>query len=823
MKIIRSQYRVHENWTFKLKSANGSTIPGTILLDKKYPATVPGTIHTDLLANKLIAEPFYADNEIGLQWISDCDWEYESIIKIPKKLKKAKRLSLVFDGLDTIADIFLNDQLIGSPRNMFRKYSYSINPYLKEKNNSLRIVFASPVSYAKNEEILYGKLPVALRSERVYIRKSQYSFGWDWGPEFITSGIWKQVRLEDNDSLFIRTVHSETTKFDAENADIRVRISLSGLLGENNSANILLSYEGTTVYSEKHSISNNSEVETIINIDNPHLWNPSGMGAPHLYDLEVTLFRGEQLVDTSFIKIGIRTIELRLVDDDKKVFRFIVNGKPLFIKGANWIPAHSFLPEVTNTSYQKLVTLAKEGNMNMLRVWGGGIYESEVFYNLCDELGILVWQDFMFACAAYPSHEEFLENVKEEVRQNVERLSTHASIAIWCGNNENEWNWYKEQNQSFNEMPGHKIFSDLIPDILRGIDPLRPYRVSTPFGDDEDPNSTTSGNRHQWDIWSMWTDYDKVVDDKSLFVSEFGFQGPANIATLENCIPKNERHVQSRLFEFHNKQVDGNERIIRFLASHLPINTNWDDYIYLAQLNQGLALKTCLEHWRFSSGETNGAIIWQLNDCWPVTSWSMIDSDHTPKLAYHFVKNVFAPVALSFRKKGECNVLMALNDNDTAVSTRLEVVSIHSESGQIIVIANEQISLPAGSCNPVNELNLKLSNDKSVIHVATLYNMQGEIVHRTYLTLLPWKHLNLKSARVKKSLKKKNDEWFVLIKAKNPACFVDIIGKGLNFSPRGMIILPGEKIYVRVHSLSQREPDIRDISVYTLNDYLAGE
>jgi beta-mannosidase len=809
-----------ENWTFKLTATNEAKAPAQIKFGKKYPAIVPGTIHTDLLANKLIEEPFYADNELQLQWISDCDWEYETVIHMPKKYTAANPVHIVFEGLDTVADVYVNNTLAGNACNMFRTYRFDIGSLLKGGKNTIRVHFSSPVRYAKAEESLHGKLPVALRPERVYIRKAQYSFGWDWGPEFITSGMWRKVYIENITSALIDSVHCDTKSASAAGAEVNLRVRFSQQPDKDYSLQVRMSYKGKTVYTNTHDVNDLLSFDSLIVVEKPLLWNPAGSGEQHLYDIEVILLKNGNAVDICRKRIGIRIIKLELMDVDQKTFRFVVNGKPVYIKGANWIPSHSFLPEVKEKTYRKLITLAKDANMNMLRVWGGGTYEDDIFYDICDELGLLVWQDFMFACGAYPEHEEFLNNVAEEVKQNVSRLSPHPSLAIWCGNNENEWIWYQEQRQSFTKMPGHTIYKTLIPEIVAQLDPLRPYWVSSPFGDDEDPNAMTSGNRHQWIIWSMWTDYSKVVYDTSLFVTEFGFQGPANRKTLEYSIPKKERSIQSRLFEFHNKQIEGNERVIRFLAGHLPLQTSWKDFLYLAQLNQGFALQTCLEHWRFSSGQTNGSIIWQLNDCWPVTSWSLIDSKKTPKLAYHFVKNTFAPVALSFRKNGEEYSLMCINDTDKSKRVKLELSVVHAESGKVKSVIKTTKTIKANTCDSIYQLNIKESSTNLVIHVATIYDEDKNLIHRTYMTQQPWKYIKLPPAKIKMSIRKRDKEHYVSLKAGNPAFFVDLSADACEFSQRGMILLPGEQFEISLQSSNKGAPGKKDITIHTLNDFL---
>ena len=406
------------------------------------------------------------------------------------------------------------------------------------------------------------------------------------------------------------------------------------------------------MYEKKIPIQRSNIYKISFRIKDPKLWWPNGEGEQNLYLLNVKIVDDNNFVLDEVVKnVGIRKIELVLKDKNKSTFKFRINHKDIFCKGVNWIPADSFLPRVAHKKYSDLLSYAKQANINMVRVWGGGTYESDEFYNLCDEMGLLVWQDFMFACGSYPENDDFLANVKEEVTQNVLRLQHHACLALWCGNNENEWIWFQEQKSSYKKMPGYKIFHRVIPKILKKIDHDRPYWPSSPFGNDDDPNSYNSGNTHQWNIWSKWIDYKTVKNDRSLFVTEFGFQGPANKDTFKKYLPKKNRNISDKIFEHHNKQIEGPERIIKFLSSHLPIKTGWDDYLYLTQLNQAFALKTCLEYWR-TNGRTNGSIIWQLNDCWPVTSWSIIDSDINPKIAYYFVKNTFALQLLYFKDEG---------------------------------------------------------------------------------------------------------------------------------------------------------------------------
>lgn len=814
----KKQY-LHEGWSFranpdKSNQTSLKQVPSKYL--KKYPAVVPGTIHTDLLHNKVIADPFYADNELNLQWISDLDWEYSMTFVPDAAIDIRKPVYLVFAGLDTIADIYINGKCIGNAANMFRRHEFRVSNLVRGKNE-IRVFFHSPVNYAKEQEAKYGKLPVALRSERVYIRKAQYSFGWDWGPTFITSGIWKSVWIENRIEPALEHVSFSTKELRKDEARCSIVASLSEKLSKGYTALCELEIADKIVYSAEIPLTGKRALNHDFTLANPEVWYPNGSGEQPLYTLTVSLLKDDGVVSVVTKRVGIRTISLQLRDASGKTFRLIVNGQPVFMKGVDWIPSHSFLPEVKEQTYRTLLEKARYGNMNMVRVWGGGVYENDVFYDLCDELGLLVWQDFMFACASYPEHPAFIAEVKKEAEENILRLRSHACLALWCGNNENEWIWVQEQKSPYTNMPGHKIYSRVIPGIIKKLAPQQSYWISSPFGDGADPNAMDSGNRHQWNVWSMWVDYEKVTNDKSRFVTEFGFQGPANRNTLERVIPPASRTAQSPLFEFHNKQVEGNERVIRFLAGHLPVKTEWKDFLYLAQLNQGFALKTCLEHWRGNAPETNGALIWQLNDCWPVTSWSIIDAVLMPKLSYYFVRRAFAPVQISFRQYEDSLQLVGANSSGEMVQGTLEIQTMQSGKAKLKMEFRGKTRITNTESIVLRESPIPKSKDQDTIYIATLRGEAGEIISRTHFTTVPWKYMKLpKSGLSALCFEKENERW-LKISTKNPAFFVDIDAGGCTFSDRGFIVLPGESVTLKVEGAMR---PIEKISLISLNDYV---
>ena len=783
------------------------------------PAEVPGTIHTDLLNAGIIDNPFKERNEYKYDWISRNSWTYKTEFSYPEGLSRSSIIKLVFEGIDTAADIFLNHKLLGRTENMFIRYEFNVDQALNSGMNILELRFDSPLETALKNEEKYGRLSPAKDSFRVHIRKAQYSFGWDWGPSFPTSGIWRPVYLTEVKKAVIRSVRFSTEKLTARKARVKIGFTAGVNVKEPVKAAITLTRENVSCRREINS-GNNKKHSVSFEINNPSLWWPNGSGEQNLYELSISITGSSgEVYDEVRKKVGIRKIELELSEKEKPVFRFKVNNKLIYMKGMNWIPADSFLPRVNKRKYTELLTLAADANANMVRVWGGGIYENDEFYDLCDKLGLLVWQDFMFACENYPEHDEFVSSVTEEVTQNVERLQTHSCMAIWCGNNENEWIWYRNLSGSYKDMPGYKIFHKVIPALMKMLDPGTPYWPTSPFGSDEDPNSQTSGNRHQWDIWSNWVDYSHVENDNSLFVTEFGFQGPACIDTFNKILPAGKRKIQNEGFEYYNKQVEGPERVVRFLTAHLPLRTGWEDFIYLAQLSQGLALKRCLDHWRGNRKVTSGSIIWQLNDCWPVTSWSLIDSSNCPKLAYYFVKNAFSEKIMHFKKSGSSLKIYVLNESNNE-EFLLETSAVNSLKGNILHTKSKKISVPKGKYIEAEKIITgKYSEVDNLVFVATLYTKDGTIINRNFYSDKEWKHIKMAEPGLKFSISEGSENGVITLTAARPAFFVDVYSPGMTFSERGFIMLPGEKKNLNIIKGNKRISR-ENIRVFSLNNYL---
>jgi beta-mannosidase len=810
---MKIQHILDQKWEFRL-AADQESPQADITPQKWYPATIPGTVHTDLLNADLIPDPFYGKNEIDLQWIGQRDWEYQTQFDFPSEMETEKTTYLIFKGLDTFAHIYLNGELIGKTENMFINYRFTVTDRLKEKNNVLKIVFKSALNTARKLIDEHGELFSARWPERSYARKAQYSFGWDWGPAFPTAGMWKPLYLEQNTGITIEACGISTFELSSKEAKLLIDLELAGRAVLAETIEIELSNKKHMV-KERFPLDNQLMFRNQITVPNPDLWWPRGYGEQNLYNLKVTLLDiSENILDQCQRKTGIRTIELDLGDEDNRAYRFMVNNKPVYAKGANWIPCDSFLPRISDDTYERLVTDAANANMNMLRVWGGGIYEQDIFYELCDSLGIMVWQDFMFACATYWEDPDHLASIGIEVKQNIQRLQHHPSIALWCGNNENEWIWYRSGLGPYTEMPGFRIFHEILPDLVQTYDPFRTYWPTSPFGEDEDPNSEFTGNRHSWDIWSRWVDYTDVDEDRSLFVTEFGFQGPANVDTLNAVIPDDQRSPQSEIFEFHNKQTEGNERLFRFLAAHLPVKMKWDEFIYLTQLNQGLALKTCLEHWRHRWPETSGSIIWQMNDCWPVTSWSLVDSELSAKLAYFFVKNAFADSHIQIQHDSEGINLHLAHDVELDLADHAVIQIIDAETGKVKL----DLNLPVDNATHLYNLfsDDELPESGKWIIVADLYDEDDNRLCRNYYSDFPWKYMNLKPAKIE--IKKKEDS--LILTSNAPAYFVDLYHPQASFSDKGFILLANENYAVNFEMRGAEKLDLSKIKVVSLNEYL---
>lgn len=630
-----------ENWTFNKQNET-----------KKHKATIPGTVHTDLFKNQLIPDPFFGNNEKQLQWIENENWEYETHFTISESELKNQNIDLEFEGLDTYATVFLNGKVVLEANNMFRKWTITAKSNLKIGSNHLKVVFHSAVQKGKDAA---KKLSYTLpEKERVFVRKAQYQFGWDWGPRFVTAGIWKKVQLKFWNSAKIENIKYSQIELNDKKAILEFTTEI--YVSKVKTIQLKINEKSETFNLKKGK----NKIKMQYEIANPKLWWCNGLGDANLYPFTVEISQKKQFLDAKKLNIGLRTIELiQEKDQVGKSFYFKLNGKSVFMKGANVVPPDSFLPRVSDATYFSLVENAKKANMNMLRVWGGGVYFDDAFYEACDANGILVWQDFMFACSMYPGDEKFVENVKREVIDNVNRLQNHTSIAIWCGNNENDegwhnWGWQKQFNYSkadstqvWNDYK--KVFHEMIPQTLDSLLPKEKniYWSSSPSIGWGRKESLLQGDSHYWGVWWGKEPFEIYEKKVGRFMSEYGFQGMPNLETLKKVLHNEDLNFNSEAFKNHQKHPTGYETINEYMERNYVVPKDFEDYAYVSQLLQARGMKIAIEAHRRAKSYCMGTLYWQFNDCWPVTSWSSLDYYGNWKAFHYQAKRSFENVLLS--------------------------------------------------------------------------------------------------------------------------------------------------------------------------------
>ncbi len=752
-------------WRFKGYRGSNGEEQGAYLpeipLEGWLQAEAPLTAHTNLMDNKLIVDPFMGCNEREVQWVSENEWWYRKEVDLAAEVVAKDAVELVFGGLDTYATIWLNGVKVGEADNMFTPWRFCVKGVAKEGKNLLALRFKPVLKVASELEQRHKNKYACLSAEnfsaRPYVRKAQYSFGWDWGPTLPTAGIWREAKIVAYDKAHLGYISAAALEVSRAFA----KVSLSAEINASQESALFVEFRltgfgksyGETV--EKRVVAGRNFAECQFTVAEPALWWPRGYGEPNLYTLEVKLFSGEELLDTSHAKVGMRQIRLiQEPDEEGKSFIFNINGQDVFCKGANWVPADSFLPKVNYERYSKLLSSAAEANFNMLRVWGGGVYESEEFYDLCDELGIMVWQDFMYVCAGYPEEEWFLREAEREAMIAVLRLRRHPSIVVWCGNNEIQWlhNVLWKDRDRVERLYGSQIFESLLARICQSLDPTRPYRPSSPYGG-VDASGRNEGDHHNWEVWSQGLDYLNYLEDKGRFISEFGWQAPPTMELLKMYLAEEDLTPYSNAFRAHEKQVGGLELMRALLAVHYPVPPGLRLFVLYSQLNQGDALKTAVTHWRSRMFKTSGCLIWQLDDCWPVISWSLIDYGINPKAAYFYVKRVYQPIIAPIIVRHDKVEVYVVNETGEPLDSefRFEVITF---TGEALFSRTIKCAIDAYTSNlVVNEELENLSIQKNCILIATL--MQADkLLAEDVRTVAEPKNLKLPAPQIQASAKK---------------------------------------------------------------------
>jgi len=659
------------------------------------PAKVPGCVHTDLFANGKIGDPFYRLNEKDQQWIDRESWEYRTILRADAALLAQAHVELVFAGLDTFAEVFVNGQSVLFADNMFRSWRADVKAQLRAGDNVIVVRFRSPIEQVQGAYRALGyRLPAANDQSQemvsMWARKAPYHYGWDWGPRFVTSGIWRPVALETWAEARIDDVQIFQNRLDAAAADLTAKVRLVATTAGRAHIAVRIAGEGGAALAQADiEVPAGVHDWTLpVRIAKPELWWPNGLGPQRLYELETTLATAAgAALDTRPTRIGLRTLEVvHQRDADGKSFYVKVNGAPVFMKGANWIPADSFNARVTPDRYRSLLGSAASTHMNMLRVWGGGIYEDDQFYALCDELGLLVWQDFMFACSMYPGDDAFVANVEKEAVENVRRLRNHPSLALWAGNNENEaawkgWGWPAKFNltrkaQDRISADYKRMFHQILPGIIATEDPGRFYTRSSPSANEDNvaANRKGWGDMHYWGVWHAEAPYPSYADNISRFMSEYGFQSFPELASVARYTAKeSDWDIGSPVMLSHQRHPRGNALIRTYMDRDFRRPKDFASFLYVGQVLQATVIKFAAEAHRRAMGRNWGSLYWQLDDCWPVASWSSIDYYGRWKALQYAAGQFFAPVLVSpVEEKGVVNV-WGVSDRRTGTPARLSV------------------------------------------------------------------------------------------------------------------------------------------------------
>jgi beta-mannosidase len=844
-KTTRAQANYPQNATLALD--NGwefrQVQPGQAAEEGWLPAKVPGDVHLDLLANKKIDDPFFRDNESKLQWIEKASWEYRSTFDVPPALLARRNVDLVFDGLDAACDVSLNGVEVLKASNSFRAWRVPAKANLHAGKNVLRIVFPSPITAAA--EVAAGD-SFRLQSkteDKTYIRKPAYEYGWDWGPRFVTSGIWKPARLEAWDSVRIsdfsirqRDVSKDVAHVDAE---VEVDAATAG------AARVIVNFgpAGAPIAGVVPSVSRVVNLHSGINIIDlpveirqPKLWYPAGYGDQPLYEFTAILGDGSAAkpAESRKLKVGLRSIVLdRHLDQWGRSFQLVVNGIPIFAKGADVIPFDSFPNRVTTADYRRILESAKEANMNTIRHWGGGYYETDEFYQICDELGIMVWQDFMFGNDWQPGTYTFKQDIEAEAEDQVRRLRNHPSIVVWCGNNETEIAFGWAPRPSLPAEVRRLIwqdylteFSGILPRVVARLNAETPYWPSSPSADYEPITSTFhSGDDHIWDVWHGRVPFTTYEAHHSRFVTEYGFQSFPEMRTVESFTqPEDRTGIFTPVMLAHQKNNEGNSIIHDYLARDYPEPKDFASFLYVSQVLQAEGIKIGAEHFRRSMPETMGSIFWQLNDCWPVASWSSIDYYGRWKALQYYARRFYAPILVSPHVEDGAVKVYIVSDKTVATQAMLRVLLMDFD-GKVLLEYDHQITIDPLASKiylnwPLKNLADAGATDTSrVFVVADLVAPAGRI-SRNLIYLAPVKQVQLKPAALTVATTGENGSYKVSITSPVLArdVYLSFGNVDVKVSDNYFDLLPGETTEITVTSAAAQADIKGQIKVISLTD-----
>ncbi len=782
-----------------------------------FPATVPGGVHTDLLALGKIPDPFVADNEKRVMWVAEQDWDYRHTFQADATVMGEDKVYLVADGLDTLATVTLNGQVLGATDNMFRHYQWDVKPLLKSGDNELLIQFRSPVAFCAAEDV---KRPLKGVTQAIpggpHLRKAPCQFGWDWGPMLPPIGVWQDIRLEGRSVARLEDVHLRQ-RHGGGSVAVSAAVAVESWQDAPLSVQFVLTAHSGAQQQTTEAVGGETAALAMAVAD-PQLWWPNGYGAQPLYKVDVVLFTGEHELDRRSCQMGLRTIELRQQPDEwGESFTFVVNGVPIFAKGSDWIPAHSFPTQITDVFLEQLIRDAALTHQNMLRVWGGGFYEEDRFYDFCDRYGILVWQDFVFACSIYPlDREDFVANLRQEMFENVRRLRHRASLALWCGNNEMEWGWESwgwaaphidsqqmaslhklaetfppvrnlleiaEQVKPLNDWQVLRdayltFFHTTLPAWVKEWDPDGIYWPSSPSSDTpfRNVNGQDRGDAHYWDVWHGRKPFTAYRSQYPRFMSEFGFQALPPLATVSTYASEPDWNMTSYIMEHHQRSGTGNGLMLAQMTDNYRTAKDFPSLVYLSMMLQAEGIRYGVEHWRRNMNRVSGTLYWQLNDCWPVASWSSLDSFGRWKALHYATRRYYAPVLLSLHDRGPLIDIHVTSDLQQpwagTVRWSLETVAGEAvEQGEVAVQTAPQSDTQVCSLDLTQHVGDETG--RKLVFVGELWH-GDELVATAVSTFVPNKHLELVEPQLRTTVRASGDGLAIDISTANLARHVEL-------------------------------------------------
>ncbi len=794
----------------KKLSLNGTWVLQSDDVSESVRAIVPGNVHVDLLSAGKLTDPYFREQEREAQWVAERNWIFRRDFRMDTAFLEKENVRLCCRGLDTFASVRLNGREIGRADNMHREWEFDVKEWLWAGENTIEVEFDSVWRYIRQKEAQrHLKTSRHIGHEeagRPWVRKEQCNFGWDWGPVLVTCGIWRDIELVAFDGARIEDLRI-SQRHEAGAVTLAVAVELDRNVEAGARAECAVTFRGEVVASAKAAMDGRVGSAEMIVAD-PRLWYPAGMGEQPLYTIAVRCLSGDgEVIGEDARQIGLRTMELvREEDQWGESFFFRVNGTPFFAKGSNWIPADA-LRRHGKEHYRHLLESAVSANHNMIRVWGGGIYEAPYFYELCDELGLCVWQDFMFACSAYPMDDPaFVENCRAEAVQVVKRLRHHPSLALWCGNNEIEMGWTSfGEDTTWPRMPPEFYemwFDRELAKIVQENDPTGTYwpcSPHSPHGDRNDHNNPDIGDAHLWDVWHGYEPFEWYRGSFHRFCSEFGFQSYPEPRSVEAYTTADDRNITSPVMEFHQRSEQGNQKIIHYMLDWFRMPNGHEATLWLSQIQQGLAIKYAVEHWRRNMPRCMGALYWQLNDCWPVASWSSIDYFGRWKALHFFSKRFFAPVLVSgFESSIEEGRVGVHVTSDQAEAERLTLHwAVTDIRGTEFACGCETVEAGVRENRMVHTIDCRaLSPELSTRDTLVWLDLSrgAEIISRDLATFVRPKSLHLTDPEIETGIARTEDRCYrVTLIARHPALWVwlELAGAEARYSDNFVCLRPG--------------------------------